>query len=305
MAKTSMKQDRRGFTLIELLVVIAIIAILIGLLLPAVQKVREAANRTDSLNNLKQIGLASSSHNDTIQYLPCTGTSTANISQMYYTGANAYSGLGSFAYQLLPFMEQQNFASSAVSGGTAFCSTTPLKSFLCKARSRPAATVGASLDYAWNAALNVQTTSSSAAPALVASPTTATSGFTLRSLSNISVLDGTSNTIICGHKYLPTTATSAPGYQFPDATVGGSATYLITGGTATSAIGSYGYICDSTLAQSGIWGGPFSAGGLFGFADGSARLIPYGNGSNTQTTAGTSNFALMLRPDDGMVVQLP
>src|SRR5271168_3020978 len=102
--------SRKGFTLIELLVVIAIIAILIGLLVPAVQKVREAANVTTCRNNLKQIGLAFSSHHGVHNCFPSGGLSwTATLRVMTPSGTPAtwQNQSWGWAYQILPYIEQE------------------------------------------------------------------------------------------------------------------------------------------------------------------------------------------------------
>ena len=125
---------KHGFTLVELLVVIAIIGILIGMLLPAVQSVREAARRTQCLNNLRQIGLATINYHDSQGSFP-----PARLSSPRNILFNRYDGAESWLVRIMPFVEQNNLYREwdlkiDYDAQSDEAVNTPVKAFLCSSR---------------------------------------------------------------------------------------------------------------------------------------------------------------------------
>jgi prepilin-type N-terminal cleavage/methylation domain-containing protein/prepilin-type processing-associated H-X9-DG protein len=203
-------RHRRAFTLIELLVVIAIIGVLIGLLLPAVQKVREAASRTQCKNNLKQIALACHGYHDTYGFLPPSFTPTYQGWQL--PGGWAWSTL------ILPFIEQGNLYNQ-LSPATVDLKTvmtnnpalvqTQIKTYLCPSDSggpnpntnRPFALAGATINLGTS---NYVGNNADQAGVFfdVGAPGSAPKGFQNvgQTISISQIGDGTSNTIMVGER---------------------------------------------------------------------------------------------------------
>jgi prepilin-type processing-associated H-X9-DG protein/prepilin-type N-terminal cleavage/methylation domain-containing protein len=267
---------RCGLTLVELLVVIAIIGVLLALLLPAVQRVRGAANRMQCLNHLKQIGLALHDYHDTNRVLP-PGCS-------YFNGADPYPHM-SWCTRLLPFLEQEAMwrdAQKAFAQQPFFLNNPPhtglgtvVPAFTCPADPRTLVAKEGPLKIAFTAYLGVEGTDQSSRDGLL---------FLDSRVRLTDVTDGTSNTLMVGER--PPSADLVLGWWYAGwgQSKDGSCDMVL--GVRERNVSTYGPGCPSGPYQYGpgrtsnqcdafhFWS-LHSGGANFLFADGSVRFLSY------------------------------
>jgi prepilin-type N-terminal cleavage/methylation domain-containing protein/prepilin-type processing-associated H-X9-DG protein len=293
---------RRAFTLIELLVVIAIIAILIGLLLPAVQKVREAAARTQCKNNLKQLGLALHMYHDSNNSFPVGATPT-------FWGWPALT---------LPYLEQNNLYNQLNPPVNTFKSAltkslpllqTPLKVFQC-----PSDPAGGNLNI--NRPFNTPTKGTTIALSNYPGNGGDNSGgqgiFSTSTPVKIGdITDGTSNTIMVGERTSPPLQPGASGTNGTSRKAALWAGYDGWGGGGAPAEALWGY--SLYRLQDGIsntgFDGPDQAfssshiGGVqFVFCDGSVAFISQGVNWTSSGTTPIGTLNRLMNKSDGLPV---
>jgi prepilin-type N-terminal cleavage/methylation domain-containing protein len=250
----SARRTRLGFTLIELLVVIAIIAVLIGLLLPAVQKVRVAAARMSTTNNLKQIGLGWHSYHDNNGYLP--GGSYGAVNPLNQTGSWR-PDLAQWSWTILPYIEQSNIYNTNTGGPPTFT----IKTYMDPGRGRNGVNSnGTTTDYACN---------------LNSFPLPLSGNDAKITMTSIATANGTSNTIMVGEKSIdPNNYNTTTNWDdgIWNGQGGCSRAYNIG---STNAVYIYKDVQGVNFAYN--FGSPYDAGCPFVFADGSVHMITYAN----------------------------
>jgi prepilin-type processing-associated H-X9-DG protein len=264
--------------LIELLVVIAIIAILIGLLLPAVQKVREAAARMKCQNHLKQFGIALHAYHDTNNRLPPGGSGPASGSFVSLGG-----NLG-FQFHILPYVEQQNlYTSGSITANFDVAPNLALASVVVPIYQCPSAPVtdsqntsqpGKTIHYYGN--MGPKGTNAATNTAYNYSNTGGHGGFSLQGVLSVNsqvrltdINDGTSNTFMVGEISWQKANTYRPWHRGWDGSAMGSAKNVV------NAINTAPYNGSNNFNEVSF-GSQHSGGANFALADGSVRFVTDG-----------------------------